>query len=174
MTFEDAIWANRSEGVKHSYLNWVRTPTCMGVILQTANYMKKGTMDVHVKEDRKWVLIDDYRIYVLGPEDKLTYPDGTEVPRSEYDMMRYDCEPDGKLTYQYMVRRIAHLDARGNLVKTQNFQRMQEQAALGQATIKSCVGCCNYFVRSSGREWTAQTQEINPWGLVRYAADFQR
>mmetsp|Transcript_80943 Transcript_80943/g.212493 ORF Transcript_80943/g.212493 Transcript_80943/m.212493 type:complete len:305 (-) Transcript_80943:8-922(-) len=167
VAFQDADWVDGTKAVKKSYENWVRVPTCFGMIGATPNWLNKGKMDIFLSPDKKWISIGNYPIYVLGPDDVLNYPDGSKVPREPKDMMRIDMNPDGTVTYQYMVRLIAYLDDDNKLVKTKNFDRMQELLKAGAAKINSC-GCHRYFASSTGPDWANLSQEMRPWGIIRY------
>merc|ERR1712039_892402 len=117
---------------------------------------------VQMSPDGKWVRIDKYMVYILGPDDELKYPDGSDVLRDPYDMMRVDfLEKDGikTLRYQYLVRRVAYLDADGTMVKTKNYNLLMDQVAAAQKRLAGCLPG-PYFL--CGRSPKQLLREVRP------------
>lgn len=134
MTFEDADWVDEHNAMKNAWENWARTPTCWGIVNISLNYLRRGQMRISVSPNKKWILMDHYLIYIPDPHEEVRDKDGKLVPRTDHDLIRVDYSPKfdstGEYTYQYMVRRIAHLDEKGHVVKTENWQMLRERLAV--------------------------------------------
>ena len=99
--------------------------------------------------DHKWIHIT-YRtsstsnwVYVIQPGDVFKTPDGQviDVTPGE-DMMRVSyasLDTKDKITFQYLVRRVAYLDADGKLVKTPNYDKLMKVA---ESSTQFCT-CCD-------------------------------
>lgn len=169
MTFEDADWYDESRALKHDYENWMRTPTCVGMILLTQNYWKRGSMPVELSPDKKWIAIKKYMIYLPDADELIKNSDGTDARGHPDDMVRVDYKEDKSYAYQYMVRKVAYKDENGKVVKTKNFDLMQQYAQAGSDRIGSCPP--QYFVcPGSPEEKKESCRKLNPWQVVRWAS----
>lgn len=173
MTFEDADWNHGnlvSVARKPSCENRTHAPTCLGMLLLTRESCscEAKTIQFQVSPDERWISVDGALIYALQPGDRLSWPDGTDVKRHSHDMvgMEYETrhDPRSALLRQYMVRRVAYLDAHGNLAKTNNFLSLQERVSAGQRRIES--RSCQYFVCGDGD--MDIVNEIHPVQVVRW------
>ena len=89
-------------------------------------------MSFEVSPSGKWIQIngnDSSMIYVIQPGDVVKRPDGTVVDVVPGDWMRISWQKPfdqaSGVSFQYLVRKIADLDADGNLVKIEpHFSRM--------------------------------------------------
>jgi len=149
VTFSDGDWFTPRVMVKSAKYNWtVDSYNWWGLILSANFWLRGGIHQFEVSPDSKWINIKvkgsaTNWIYVIQPGDVFRRPDGTvvEVTPGE-DMMRVSYEtmdPNSPIEYQYLVRRVAYLDAGGNLVKT---ARYAELAAAARQTHDCCCDLC--------------------------------
>mmetsp|Transcript_11401 Transcript_11401/g.12774 ORF Transcript_11401/g.12774 Transcript_11401/m.12774 type:complete len:295 (-) Transcript_11401:191-1075(-) len=149
LTFQDGQWFTPQVMVKSAKYNWtVDAYNWWGLILSANFWIRGGIHQFEVSPNSNWINIkvqtsgSDW-IYVIQPGDVFRRPDGTvlQVIPGE-DLMRISYETmdtNSPITYQYLVRRVAFLDAGGNLVKT---QRYAELAAAARQPQGWCCELC--------------------------------
>mmetsp|Transcript_32472 Transcript_32472/g.91207 ORF Transcript_32472/g.91207 Transcript_32472/m.91207 type:complete len:292 (+) Transcript_32472:90-965(+) len=73
-----------------------------------------------------------HSIYELQPGDKLSRPDGSNVdftPCDDFLRVSYAKQvPNSGVSYMYLLRRVAYLDAQGRVVKTKAYDELLEAA----------------------------------------------
>jgi len=143
LTLHDADWVTDKFFVKYSTQNWsTDASNCWGSTLPVWWSFNKGEHRFEIMPDGKWIDINGERLhwmYMLQPEDTLTRPDGSAVEFTPgEDMMRVSYSADGTMFYQYLVRRVAHLGDRGNLVKTPWYDELKRRALAPSR--RSCLG----------------------------------
>merc|ERR1712151_1064472 len=140
ITFHDAEWVTEKYGRKLMAYNWTNdASTPSGVMIRkdvnnAANPSMSG-MVMTISPDGKWINIDDAWIYVVQPGDVFKKPDGSILDVTPgADMIRLSwrtaLDPSSELIYQYRVRRVAYLDNRGDLVKTDTYKELLAQVNL--------------------------------------------
>lgn len=138
VTLQDADWISPDRGLKINRYNWtVDANNIFGSIL-TANYwVNGGNLLLEVSPNRRWVRATIWTggsnwIYVLQPGDELRGPDGSLVDFVPgEDLLRISYVKDdqsSKVKFQYLMRRVAYLDAAGRLVKTKYYDELRKVA----------------------------------------------
>ncbi|CAE7464233.1 Stra6 [Symbiodinium pilosum] len=142
LTFHDAEWVSEATGMKSSKVNWtIDAWNLWGVILTCNGYWTGGGHLLEMSPDGKWIHITfgpgkaAHWIYVIQPGDVFKTPEGEvlDVTPGE-DMMRISqdsLDTSSKITFQYLVRRVAYLDDSGKLVKTPNYDKLMKVAKKG-------------------------------------------
>ena len=112
------------------------------------NIKSGGWQGVRISPDRKWINLGGHDfIYLLDEKDHLVDPQGKEVPfRVGEDFLRVsyqDGDPKKGIDYQYLLRRVAFKDAKGQLQKTPIYEQLLDQATRPTAPYGAC---CNLFL----------------------------
>mmetsp|Transcript_80045 Transcript_80045/g.152190 ORF Transcript_80045/g.152190 Transcript_80045/m.152190 type:complete len:353 (-) Transcript_80045:68-1126(-) len=156
-TFHQGDWKNPRLCFQDTRRNYLHDATNVGGWSGAAYQQTKYMTRLEVSPDGKWVNIGGQSwMYIIQPGDSFVYADGTPFVTGPGDIMRlsYLDQPmdpkfkDGKghtLMFQYMVRRIAYLDASGALVKTAAYDELLERVQQGPQ--KTCCGrdCCGFY-----------------------------
>jgi len=171
MTFQHADWSDEKNAILRYDLNWARTGTCGGMILNLSVGIRQPTFTVEISPTGEWMRLDGYAIFVNASEHEFRTPDGERIELEPGDMMRIDHEdredPSTSVTYQYIVRKIAFLNDTGELVKTPNFDRLQKCLNFAESRLNSSK--CNYCICGADKEianllYTA----VNPTNFIRF------
>ncbi|CAE8592489.1 unnamed protein product [Polarella glacialis] len=158
MTLDDANWISPSVGLKIGAYNWTHDETCFGGMMANGTAISYAPLllRLEVSPNKKLIMLsipgikqaaDNNLIWMYRPEEgeKFFKPDGSELQWAPGDWMRctfqdpYDST--SPLTYQYMARRVAYMDADGTLVKTAAYEKfvVDEKMDLPHPNT-----CCNY------------------------------
>jgi hypothetical protein len=130
VTLSDADWVTDRYAVKDMTQNWTNNWTSIGCFLTSCVGLLSLKMKIEISQDNEWIAIDynlrrDWMKRVdkelLYPKDWFDMDNRGKVGVSKGDILRisYDNYLYPKTTtYQYVLKRVAYLDDRGNVVKT--------------------------------------------------------
>jgi len=145
-TFHDGNWETPSLGLKLWMYNWATDYSLVGWFMKMGAASAKFTLAsrIEIAPNKKWIMLsggpgveekpnasNTLWMYRLQPGDRISRPDGSELPWSEGDFMRVSFkhvfDPTSEIVYQYMARRVAYLDETGQLVKTPAYDELRRQ-----------------------------------------------
>ncbi|CAJ1400276.1 unnamed protein product [Effrenium voratum] len=151
VSWESAHWGkpdgrNPEVGMKSCLRNWTTGNGLLGTVIM--NIKSGGWQGVRISPDRKWINLGGHDfIYLLDEKDHLVDPQGKEVSfRVGEDFLRVsyqDGDPKKGIDYQYLLRRVAFKDAKGQLQKTPIYEQLLDQATRPTAPYGAC---CNLFL----------------------------
>lgn len=151
VSLESAHWGrpdgpHPEVGMKHALRNWTTGAGLLGSVIM--NIKRDSWPGLHISPDRKWITFSRHDfIYLLDANDKLVDLKGNEVPfRVGDDYLRVswkDGDPKKGIDYQYLLRRVAFKDEKGQLQKTPTYEKLLERAT--KPTNPSGF-CCNLFL----------------------------
>eukprot|EP00929_Paragymnodinium_shiwhaense_P014410 TRINITY_DN122319_c0_g1_i1.p1 TRINITY_DN122319_c0_g1~~TRINITY_DN122319_c0_g1_i1.p1 ORF type:complete len:361 (+),score=51.88 TRINITY_DN122319_c0_g1_i1:39-1085(+) len=151
LTFQDAEWFADGPFVKDGWHGWSYASNSIGGLgLIGLNWLSNPRTQFEPAPGGRWIGIrfSDRKpfnfIYVLNDGDVLRRPDGSLVDFTPgEDLLRQtfsSFDPQTPVLYQYLVRRVAYLDADGSLVKTKHYEKLKASASTSTAWqgLKNC------------------------------------
>mmetsp|Transcript_68422 Transcript_68422/g.119810 ORF Transcript_68422/g.119810 Transcript_68422/m.119810 type:complete len:370 (-) Transcript_68422:243-1352(-) len=162
--FNKTEWVTDKLGFQDNRYNWCHDGsnlTGSAAAIFQAIGGKKARTRLEIGPSGKWINLGGASwIYIIQPDDRFFYADGSELQTDPGDMMRLsymDTNVDPSkmgllpgtrkptMGFQYMLKRIAYLDERRKLVKTPAYDELARQAS-GPFRKTCCgqLGCWNY------------------------------
>mmetsp|Transcript_51809 Transcript_51809/g.131595 ORF Transcript_51809/g.131595 Transcript_51809/m.131595 type:complete len:317 (+) Transcript_51809:90-1040(+) len=137
-TLQDGDWSSPRFMRKSAKYNWsVDAYNIWGSILSCNFWLRGGVHQFEAGPGGKWMHIKvlyhgSHWIYELQPGDKLSRPDGSPMdflPGHDFLRVSYAEQiPNSEVSYLYLLRRVAYLDAHGKVVKTKAYDELLEAA----------------------------------------------
>lgn len=150
VTFHDANWVSDRLALKVLAHNWTRGPTAFGACLFFFVQSNGNTLRIEISPNGKWISIagssgNPTWIYITGEDDHFSLPAGGTLQLDPGELQRVsfknDADPASGLSYQCRVRRIAHMDDAGRLLKTPAYAELLQCASM---PMKYEPCCCGY------------------------------
>jgi len=185
--FHDADWVTDKIALKTYYLNFGVAATAEGAVTLLGAGLTGAMLRIEVSPNGKWVSIAGGStpgwMYVPQRGDKfeckgeyapelygasLPLDVGNELMRLSHDD---ETQPLSAPNYQYRVRRIAYLDERGQLVKTQAYEDIKKR---GTEPFKAGFepSCCGYcFCLGKDALALGNYPQVSEDFVVRYATE---
>jgi len=144
ITFHDADWPFPFLGLKMPHQNVARAGSLIcGLPVLAARSALHGVVRIEVSPSGEWGRIDTglgrsvQLLYFVRKGDKFRRPDGTRAPLEPGDILvvSYTRGLDTLSTpaCQYMMQRVAYLDAQGRMVKTAAYDELRAIPRRGDA-----------------------------------------
>eukprot|EP00929_Paragymnodinium_shiwhaense_P117208 TRINITY_DN8751_c0_g1_i1.p1 TRINITY_DN8751_c0_g1~~TRINITY_DN8751_c0_g1_i1.p1 ORF type:complete len:356 (-),score=64.40 TRINITY_DN8751_c0_g1_i1:535-1602(-) len=185
--FQDSEWFQEGVFVKDGKYNWTYDGNDLaGLIESTNNWKVVSRVQFETSPNGRWMAInwraDQPRghafIYRLQEGDVLRRPDGSLVDFAPgIDMVRQSYEtfdPSTPMIYQYLVRRVAHLDDDGNLVKTKYYDKVKAvaEASTFWNGLRNCFRQADPSFRwmPDTQVFALSTPELQGWSLTTASA----